>query len=306
MIGSVAVAVMIAATGGGGAQDIAEQAAQSVPQVLVFNGSGSGFIVADGFVVTNAHVVDGASDAELAFEDGLRSSCQVTDRNAVSDLALLRCDTTGRAAVTLAETPPSLGAEVVVAGFPGEDPSAFGSESLAITSGVVSRVSNSDGYLQTDAALNPGNSGGPVFLAETGEVVGVATAVRTDQENSGFAVPIDTLRSFLAAGIGAVPDGQAPSPDSASPALPPVDLPGAGGADDSGTNWSLVLSIGAVLVVAGWAGHQAWSRRSRPVGAPRPLNEATPSRRPRPDADIEIILVGEAKQTRAHDSDQPS
>jgi putative serine protease PepD len=168
--------------------------------------TGSGFVIsADGYVVTNAHVIDGASRVTAKIGDGKALAAKVVGVDASTDLALLKVtpDATLRP-LTLAD---SSAVQVGDATFAIGNP--YGLD-RTLTTGVVSAVHRSiqspDGYaingvLQTDAALNPGNSGGPLLDAR-GHVVGVNSQIATSSSSDGtsggntgvgFAVPSDTV-----------------------------------------------------------------------------------------------------------------
>ena len=161
---------------------------------------GSGFLISsDGLVVTNNHVIDGASKVQIRVGDR-DYLAEVKGIDAATDLALLKVDA-GHPLPYL-ELGDSdrlrVGDWVLVAGSPLN-------LDQTVTTGVVSAKNRQIGindrsfeaYLQTDAAINFGNSGGPlVNLA--GEVVGIATAINAGAENIGFAVPVNTLKAILA------------------------------------------------------------------------------------------------------------
>jgi serine protease Do len=161
---------------------------------------GSGFVVSsDGLVVTNNHVVEGASKIRVRLE-GRDYDAELKGVDAATDLALLKIDA-GRALVALPlgdSEALRVGEHVMAIG----NPLALGS---TVTVGVVSAKGRSIGltrdtsfenFIQTDAAINRGNSGGPLVNLR-GEVIGIATAMNWGAENIGFAVPVDTLKAVL-------------------------------------------------------------------------------------------------------------
>jgi len=170
--------------------------------------TGSGFVISDkGFVLTNFHVVNGASSITVTFDDKKTVSAQVVGRDASTDLALLRVDPSKVSLhpLTLGHSSDAVvGDPVLAIGNP------FGLD-RTLTTGVVSALQRSikapNGFtindvIQTDAAINPGNSGGPL-LNSNGEVIGVNSQIETGGGSSsgnvgiGFAVPIDTARKIL-------------------------------------------------------------------------------------------------------------
>ncbi len=166
-------------------------------------GIGSGFIIhRDGWIVTNAHVVEGAAKIEVDLGEGLRKlPAKVVGADAESDLALLKVDA-GRPlpVVPLGDSDRiSLAEWVLVIGNP------FGLDH-SVTLGIVSHTGRSDispvgrpgsyDFIQTDAPITPGNSGGPV-LNLRGEVVGIATAVNATGQGIGFAIPINMAKGIV-------------------------------------------------------------------------------------------------------------
>jgi len=161
---------------------------------------GSGFILsADGYVITNNHVVDGADEVVVRNSEGDEFEAEVVGTDAKLDLALLKIKAKGLRAVKLGDSEKlRVGDWVVAIGNP------FGLEQT-VTAGIVSakgRVIGAgpyDSFIQTDAAINPGNSGGPLFNAR-GEVIGINTAIysRSGGNNGiGFAIPINLAKSVF-------------------------------------------------------------------------------------------------------------
>lgn len=162
---------------------------------------GSGFLIhQDGYLVTNAHVVDRAAEVKVTFSDGKVLDAREVAIDRMHDLAVLKVD---------ARKPyPHLKLGRSDDLMPGETVIAIGNPlglQNTITTGVVSAVdrvlefdNNTEytGLIQTDASINPGNSGGPL-LNVLGELIGINTAIRGDAQNIGFAIPVDRLTELL-------------------------------------------------------------------------------------------------------------
>ena len=169
--------------------------------------TGTGFVIdRSGNIVTAAHVVDGASSITVTFQDGTTHTAKLVNKDDATDVALLKIDPSGMTLHPLKlGSSGSLGVGDQVAAI--GDPFGYQrSISTGIVSGVDRTVDAPNGFtvahaIQTDAALNPGNSGGPLLNA-SGEVVGIVDQIATgggaDQSAGvGFAVPIDLVTSEL-------------------------------------------------------------------------------------------------------------
>lgn len=170
-------------------------------------GLGSGFIIRnDGVIVTNAHVIAGATNVSVAMRDGTTYDAKVVGADELSDVAVLRIDAKNLPVATLGNSSGAIVGEWAIAignpyGF------VIGNPEPSVTVGVVSGigrnlVTGAEGggltydMIQTDAAINVGNSGGPLVNA-VGEVVGMNTVIYTPSQGSvglGFAVPVNRVR----------------------------------------------------------------------------------------------------------------
>ncbi len=163
-------------------------------------GIGSGFIIdADGYIVTNHHVVDGSRSIEVQLSDGRTFQPKVIGSDAETDVALLKIEATGLPMIPLGSSSALKVAEPVMAiGNP------FGFDHT-VTVGIVSGMGRFigqgrfDDFIQTDAAINPGNSGGPLINTR-GEAVGINSAIRSSSggfQGIGFAIPVDLAKPIL-------------------------------------------------------------------------------------------------------------
>jgi S1-C subfamily serine protease len=178
------------------------------PQDQQGEATGSGFVVDKaGYILTNAHVIDGASQVTVSFEDKKTENAKVVGKDTSTDLALLKVDAGG-----LKLKPLQLGDSGTVQ--VGDATIAIGNPfalDRTLTTGVVSalqrQISAPNGFtishvIQTDAAINPGNSGGPLLDA-AGRVIGITSQIATGDSGSGgnvgigFAVPINTAKTVL-------------------------------------------------------------------------------------------------------------
>ncbi len=175
-------------------------------QVTEGTGSGSGFILTeDGYVVTNYHVVEGATAIHVVMHDGSAHAATLVGQDATNDVAVLKIQAQGLPAVKLGSSASlNVGDMVVAIGNPLGELNATqtvgyicGKDREVTTGGTIINM------LQTDAAINPGNSGGPLFNMQ-GQVVGITTAKYSGTTSSGasiegigFAIPIDDVLGII-------------------------------------------------------------------------------------------------------------
>src|SRR4051794_26793318 len=191
--------------------DVYEEAKGSVAYITTGVGTGSGFVVSsDGYIVTNAHVVEGANgQIKAKIGDGEALAAKLVGEDASTDLALLKVDATNLTPLALGDSSNvEVGDPAYAIGNP------FGLD-RTLTTGVISalqrEISSPNGFsiddvIQTDAAINPGNSGGPLFNAQ-GQVIGVNSQIESTGSSSsggqagnvgiGFAIPSNTVKTVV-------------------------------------------------------------------------------------------------------------
>jgi serine protease Do len=174
------------------------------------DGSGSGFIYdADGFILTNRHVVEDAENLLIVLNDGRQFEGTVYGIDTLTDLAIVTIEATDLPTAPIGSSADLEPGQLAIAiGNP------LGNYENTITTGVVSglgrRIQATDAsqtsseqlnnLIQTDAAINPGNSGGPL-VNSGGQVIGVNTAVSTDAQGIGFSIPVDVAKPIMAQAV---------------------------------------------------------------------------------------------------------
>ncbi len=176
---------------------------QQPPQAQIEHGVGSGIIISpDGYIVTNNHVVDGATQIKVTLNDRRVLSAKVVGTDKLTDLAVIKVNATDLPTVVWGDsTKLQPGQSVLAFGSP------FGYFQFSVTRGIVSAVNRPNpysddarkpgSYIQTDAAINPGNSGGPLVNAH-GELVGINTFIISNSgafAGAGFAIPSQIVRA---------------------------------------------------------------------------------------------------------------
>ncbi len=173
----------------------------SFMQQYVTTGAGSGVIISDdGYIVTNHHVIDGASKIMVTLTNGSTYEAALVGTDAKTDLAVLKIEEAGLSPAKLGVSSKMLvGEDILVIGNP------LGSLGGSLSDGIISAAARQiaiDGKLmtliQTNAAVNPGNSGGAMFNM-SGELIGIVNAKYTDEavEGIGFAIPIDSAKPII-------------------------------------------------------------------------------------------------------------
>jgi serine protease Do len=175
-------------------------------------GVGSGVVLtADGYILTNKHVVHGSQSLTVELADGEQFPATIVKESDETDLALIKIEASGLTPAVIGDSGAlKVGQTVIAIGSP------LGTFTETVTKGILSGTGRTitvkdeatgrdvtlTNLLQTDAAINPGNSGGPLLDA-TGKVIGINTAVSVNAEGLGFAIPISEAASLIAEAVGA-------------------------------------------------------------------------------------------------------
>ena len=170
------------------------------------SGVGSGVVLTStGYILTNRHVIEDSQSLTVAFSDGRELPARIVKISDETDLALIKVDGTGLPAASIGDsTAIDVGQTAIAIGSP------LGSYTETVTRGIVSGIDREitvtdqatrqqttlRGLIQTDAAINPGNSGGPL-LDGGGNVIGINTAIASDAEGLGFAIPISAAADLI-------------------------------------------------------------------------------------------------------------
>src|SRR6187397_347682 len=177
--------------------------------IIPATGVGSGVIYdAAGWILTNRHVIEGSDTMKVELNDGRSFTGSVYGIDTLTDLAIVKIDGTDLPTAALGHSDAlKVGQLVIAIGSP------LGTYSNSVTSGIVSAkgrsITTDDGdnlnnLIQTDAAINPGNSGGPLLDAN-GAIVGINTAIATNSNGIGFAIPIDIARPIMEQAVAGEP-----------------------------------------------------------------------------------------------------
>ena len=178
-------------------QDFSEVIEKSIPAVVSIRtnvGSGSGFLISkNGYVVTNDHVIAGATAATIVTSDDKQQSVLLIGRNTRADIAVLKIEGNNFAWLPFGDSEKiTVGEKVIAIGNPG-------GLDFTVTQGIISAVRREDdtgnNYVQIDVPINPGNSGGPLVNA-AGEVIGITTKKISGFEGLGFALESNQVKKI--------------------------------------------------------------------------------------------------------------
>jgi S1-C subfamily serine protease len=240
---ALALLLVAAAPAAGDGDRGVSDAAASVVQVRSVGSVGTGFVVDEGLVMTAAHVVDG--HAVVVTDDGVRHQMQVVLADAERDLAVLATATgsgLGRSPLQLAADLPAIATDVYAMTVPAGQTAATASR------GIVSGIVEHDGhpFIQTDAAVNPGSSGGPL-ITSLGEVLGVTSSKLDGAEGVAFVVPATAVAELLSGDLSGPTDlGAATSAPANEADL--ARAPDSNGALLAATT-ATVIALGGLLLI---------------------------------------------------------
>ena len=187
-----------------------------------WHSSATGILIdAKGCVLTNNHVVEEGYYAMIRLSDNRQIKAEIVYRDPSRDLAILECPGSNYSAIALGSTKhPSLGEDVIAIGFP----SAVLGDSVSISKGIISAFRTIGGvrYIQTDASIGPGSSGGPLINTR-GEVIGINTWKLTESEGINFAIEIGSVKAYIENTVRQLANGElrplkAPPPQNEAPA----------------------------------------------------------------------------------------
>jgi len=173
---------------------------------------GTGFLISPrGYILTNAHVVHaGNADVSVFLSDKNRVAARVLGLDVVRDLGVLKIGGDGYPWAELGDSDGvAVGDEILVMGYPMG--SILGDE-LSVSAGIVSSVRRREGFIQVDAPVNPGNSGGPTILRSSRKVIGITTSKMMTAEGVAFAIPIKKAIAFFRQTVPGEDLGSLPAP----------------------------------------------------------------------------------------------
>jgi S1-C subfamily serine protease len=246
--------------------------------------AGTGFVLsADGYIVTNNHVVADGDDTTVDFDDGTSVSASIVAADPSHDLAVLKVDRTGLVPLPVGSSDDlRIGDQLVAIGY-ALDLNGEPSVTTGILSAKDRSLTEPNGellvnLLQTDTAINPGNSGGPLLNGK-GEVIGINTAVAGQAQNIGFAIAISPAEELIAElRSGVVPERallgvtSQPSTDPDSPGAEVVDVATDSAASEAG------IEVGDIVTAID----------GEPVDGPESLGTLIAQRRPGDDATVTV------------------
>lgn len=225
-----------------------------VVTVITGDGSGSGFYIADGLVMTNHHVIEGHRSVKIRFFGGREISGEVIASNQRRDVALIKAPGGGMLGLPIQFDRPQVGASVYVIGSPrGQE------QEGTVTSGIVSayRLQDEGPILQSEVAINPGNSGGPMF-DDKGNVVAIAVSKLRESVGLNFFIPVDDAFRSLRVSVAGLASGPTASqmPAAGERRILVSMYPASGPLQKSGKTQPITGNVGGV----GTAGTFSFSR----------------------------------------------